>query len=52
MKINVLKIIDMWDKKHYTSKERFKDFNALLIYYTRIINYSDLWLLTININSR
>ena len=52
MKINAQKIIEMWNNKNYTSKERFKDFNALLKYYSSIINYTDLGLLTININSR
>ena len=52
MRINVRKIIDMWDKKNYTSEERCKDFNAILKYYSRIINYTDLGVLTININSR
>ena len=52
MKINAQKIIEMWEQKNFTSEERCKDFNALLKYYSRIINYSDLWLLTININSR
>ena len=52
MKINVQKIIDMWNNKNYSSKERCKDVNAILKYYSRIINYTDLWLLTININSQ
>ena len=51
MKVNVQKIIDMWNNKNYTSEERCKDFNAILKYYSRIINYADLGLLTININS-
>lgn len=50
MRINVRKIIDMWDKKHYSSDERCKDFNAILKYYSRIINYTDLGILTINIH--
>ena len=45
MKINAKKIIEMWDKKNFTSEERKKDFKS-------IINYADLGLLTININSR
>ena len=52
MIINVLKIIDMWNNKNYTIEERCKDFNAILKYCDRIINYTDLGLLTININSR
>ena len=51
MRINVLKIIDMWDKKHYSSDERCKDFNAILKYYGKIINYADLGILTINIHT-
>lgn len=51
MRINVRKIIDMWDKKHYSSEERCKDFNAILKYYSRIINYTDLGILTINIHT-
>lgn len=50
MRINAQKIIEMWDKKHYTSEERCKDFNAILKYYSRIINYTDLGILTINIH--
>ena len=49
MRINVRKIIDMWNKKNYTSEERSKDFRAILKYYNRIINYTDLGILTINI---
>jgi hypothetical protein len=41
----------MWDKKHYSSDERSKDFNAILKYYSRIINYTDLGILTINIHT-
>lgn len=52
MKINVNKIIEMWNKKNLTSEERCKDFNAILKYCGRIINYTDLGLLTININSQ
>ena len=52
MIINAQKIIDMWNNKNYSSEERCKDFNAILKYYSRIINYTDLGLLTININSR
>lgn len=51
MRINVRKIIDMWDKNHYSSDERCKDFNAILKYYSRIINYTDLGILTINIHT-
>ena len=51
MRINVWKIIDMWDKKHYSSDERCKDFNAILKYYSRIIDYTDLGILTINIHT-
>ena len=51
MRINVWKIIDMWDKKHYSSEERCKDFNAILNYYSSIINYTDLGILTINIHT-
>ena len=52
MRINVLKIIDMWDKKNFTSEERKKDFKSIIKYYDNITNYTDLGLLTININSR
>ena len=52
MKINVQKIIEMWDKKNLTSEERKRDFKAIINYYDSIINYTDLGLLTININSR
>lgn len=51
MRINVRKIIDMWNNKNYTSEERSKDFNAILKYYDRIINYTDLGILTINIHT-
>lgn len=51
MRINVRKIIDMWNKKNYTSDERCKDFRAILKYYDRIINYTDLGILTINIHT-
>lgn len=51
MRINVWKIIDMWDNKNYTSEERCKDFNAILKYYDKIINYTDLGILTINIHT-
>lgn len=51
MRINVRKIIDMWDKKHYSSDERCKDFDAILKYYYNIINYTDLGILTINIRT-
>lgn len=50
MRINVRKIIDMWNKKNYSSDERSKDFRAILKYYDRIINYTDLGILTINIH--
>ena len=52
MVINAKKIIKMWDKKSFTSEERKKDFNSIINYYGSITNYSDLGLLTININSR
>ena len=52
MKINVKKIIEMWDKKNFTSEERKKDFKSIIKYYASIINYTDLVLLTININNR
>ena len=51
MRINVRKIIDMWNKKNYTSDERCEDFRAILKYYDRIINYIDLGILTINIHT-
>lgn len=51
MRINVQKIIGMWDNKNYNSEERCKDFNAILKYYSRIINYTDLGILTINIHT-
>lgn len=51
MRINVRKIIDMWNNKNYTSEERSKDFNAILKYYGKIINYTDLGILTINIHT-
>lgn len=49
MRINVRKIIDMWDKKHYTIEERRKEYNTLIKYYSRIINYLDLVILVTNI---
>ena len=52
MRINVLKIIEMCDKKNLTSEERKKDFKSIIKYYDNINNYTDLGLLTININSR
>lgn len=52
MRINVRKIIGMWNNKNYTSDERSKDFRAILKYYGRIINYTDLGILTINIHTR
>ena len=51
MKINAQKIIEMWNQKNFTSEERKKDFKAIIKYYARIINYTDLGLLTININN-
>ena len=51
MKINAHKIIEMWDKKNLTSEERKKDFKSIINYYDSIINYTDLGLLTININA-
>ena len=52
MRINAQKVIEMWDKKNFTSEERKKDFKSIIKYYDHIINYIDLGLLTININSR
>lgn len=52
MIINAQKIIEMWNKKNLTSEERKKDFKSIIKYYDNIINYIDLGLLTININSR
>ena len=52
MIINAQKIIEMWDKKNFTSEERKKDFKSIINYYDNITNYADLGLLTININSR
>ena len=52
MIINVNKIIEMWNKKNLTSEERKKDFKSIIKYYDNIINYTDLGILTININSR
>ena len=52
MKINIQKVIEMWDKKNFTSEERKKDFKSIIKYYDHIINYTDLGLLAININSR
>ena len=49
MKINCLKVIEMWDKKNFTNEERKKDFKSIIKYYANIINYADLGLLTINI---
>lgn len=51
MRINVRKIIDMWNNKNYSSDERCKDFNSILNYYDSIINYTDLGILTINIHT-
>ena len=51
MKINAQKIIEMWDKKNFTSEERKKDFKSIIKYYSSIIKYTDFILLTININS-
>ena len=52
MIINCLKVIEMWEKKNFTSEERKKDFKAIINYYDNITNYTDFGLLTININSR
>ena len=52
MKINAQKVIEMWDKKNFTSEQRTNDFKSIINYYDNIINYTDLGLLTININSR
>lgn len=51
MRINVRKIIDMWNNKNYTSEEKCKDFDAILKYYYNISNYTDLGILTINIRT-
>ena len=51
MRINIQKVIEMWDKKNFTSEERKKDFKSISKYYATIINYTDFVLLTININS-
>lgn len=50
MRINAKKIIEMWDKKNYSSEERSKELIALLICYGRITNYTDFGILTINIH--
>lgn len=53
MVINAQKIIEMWERKNFTSEERKKkDFKSIINYYDNITNYTDLGLLTININSR
>ena len=52
MKINAQKIIEMWEQKNFTSEERKKDFKSIINYYDKIINFTDLGVLTININSR
>ena len=52
MVINAQKIIEMWDKKNFTSEERKNDFKSIINYYDNIINYAELGLLTINIISR
>ena len=52
MEINAYKIIEMWDKKNFTSEERKKDFKTIINYYDNITNYAELGLLTIHINSR
>ena len=52
MKINAQKIIEMWNQKNFTSEEKKKDFKSIIKYYDSIINFTDLGLLTININSR
>ena len=51
MVINAHKIIEMWDKKNFTSEQRTKDFKSIINYYDNITNYTDLGLLTININT-
>ena len=52
MRINIQKVIEMWDKKNFTNEKRKKDFKSIIKYYGCINNYTDLGLLTININSR
>ena len=52
MIINAQKIIEMWEKKNLTSEEKTKDFKSIINYYDNITNYTDLGLLTININNR
>ena len=52
MKINIQRVIEMWEKKNFTSEERKKDFKSIIKHYDNITNYADLGLLTININSR
>ena len=51
MVINAQKVIEMWDRKNFTSEERKKDFKSIINYYDSITNYADLGLLTININA-
>ena len=50
MRINVRKIIDMWNNKNYSSDERSKELLVLLNHYNNIKNYVDLGFLTINIH--
>ena len=52
MVISAQKVIEMWDKKNFTSEERKKDFKSIINYYDNITNYAEFGLLTININSR
>ena len=52
MKLNIQKVIEMWERKNFTSEERKKDFKSIINYYDKIINFTDLGLLTIIINSR
>lgn len=52
MRINIQRVIEMWDKKNFTSEERKKDLKSIIKYYASIINYTDLGLLTININNQ
>lgn len=50
MKINVGNIIDMWNRKNYSSEERSADLRSILNHFKEIRNFSDLGILTINIH--